>query len=129
MELVYEWRSKVKAKQNNAKVAKFREEQREAAELDPRRAAALGAILSLNNAKKDGLESGELETAAGDAEAAPAGGTAFKSKILTTNQSAMTFLDIVKEVRGKEDAKFDKGDFVFQIDGSLTLIPTGSKMR
>ncbi len=47
MELIYQWRSKVKAKQTGAKLAKFREEQREAAEQDPRRAAALGAIFSL----------------------------------------------------------------------------------
>ena len=53
VDLIYQWRSKVKAKQTNAKLAKFREEQREAAEQDPRRAAALGAILSLANAKRD----------------------------------------------------------------------------
>ena len=74
VELVYQWRSKVKAKQTNAKLAKFREEQREAAEMDPRRAAALGAIFSLANAKKDGAGIGEGDAGAAGTEVAANGG-------------------------------------------------------
>ena len=114
VDLIYQWRSKVKAKQTNEKLAKFRVEQREAAELDPRRAAALGAIFSLANAKKDSGGASNAEDADGDpdgdAATSAASASAATAVVNVTNKSALTFIDIVKGIRvdGQKGDSFDK---------------------
>ena len=105
--MIYQWRSKVKAKKTNAKLAKFREEQREAAEQDSRRAAALGAIFSMANVKKmEAAAAGGSVGGVGD-KTADESENVKDANAIVSNKSAMQFLDLVNNIRQK-DENFDK---------------------